>query len=224
MTSIVRRLLGSSFDDLHPKVQWRFGLSSDDGLSQTGVGVMEQMTHSKLVPPPVLWVGGRRGLFPAGKAENVPFTIANYAYVDDLGRETLAFVRKFSFVGKPQGMNSVMVMPAKSPPDHALDYLGYHSDMVVRTECSVDDDGGLTLVSGAPRVRGVRTPTFASAVTSAREWWDEEEERHRIQIDVTSPVLGSLFHYHGYFTAEEHPCAPADIPAEAHPSTLVEKE
>ncbi|MGA9869550.1 MAG: DUF4166 domain-containing protein, partial [Rhodococcus sp. (in: high G+C Gram-positive bacteria)] len=188
MTSIVRTILGSAFDDLHPKVQWRFGLSSEDQRCQEGVGVMEEMTHSALVPPPILWLGGRRGLFPARKANDVPFTVANYAYVDAIGRETLSFVRRFSFVGKPQGMNSVMATPARSPADHALDYLGIHSDMVVHTRCKVDAEGGLILESGAPRVRGVKIPQLASALTTAREWWDDEEQRHRIQIDVTSPV------------------------------------
>ena len=174
MTSVVRAALGPAFEDLHPKVQWRFGLSSADSACQFGVGVMEEMTHSALVPPPVLWLGGRRGLFPAGKATDVPFTVANYAYVDDIGRETLSFVRRFSFVGKAQGMNSVMVTPARtsgrSAPasDVALDYLGYHSDMVVQTRCSVEPDGVLLLESGAPRVLGVRIPQIASALTTAR--------------------------------------------------------
>lgn len=225
MSSVVQAVLGEAFAGLHPKVRWRFGLSSVDGLAQLGVGVMEEMTHSALVPPPVLWLGGRRGLFPAGKAFDVPFTIANYAYVDAIGRETLSFVRRFAFVGKPQGMNSVMVTPARTPnPDFALDYLGYRSDMIVHTRCSVDADGGLVLTSDAPRVLGVKIPQQASALTTAREWWDEEEERHRIQIDVTSPVLGKLFHYHGWFTAEEHPCATADIPEFAVPSKLIERE
>ncbi len=224
-SSVVRTALGSDFEKLHPKVQWRFGVSSADNRCQLGVGVMEEMRHSALVPPPVLWLGGRRGLFPAGKANDVPFTIANYAYVDDIGRETLAFVRRFAFAGKPQGMNSIMVTPARTAtPDFALDYLGYSSDMIVHTRCSVDSDGGLVLDSDAPRVLGVRIPQLASALTSAREWWDEGEQRHRIQIDVTSRVLGTLFHYHGWFTAEERPCAASEIPEDAVPSRLVERE
>lgn len=224
VNSVVRTAMGAAFDDLHPKVQWRFGLSSGDGLSQAGVGVMEEMTHSALVPPPVLWLGRRRGLFPAGKARDVPFTVANYAYVDDLGRETLAFVRRFAFVGNAQGMNSVMVTPARPADGFALDYLGFHSDMIVHTECTVDADGGVVLESGPPSVGGVRIPQLASALTSAREWWDEDEQRHRISIDVTSPVLGTLFHYHGWFTAEAQTCAASDIPDDAKPSRVVERE
>ncbi len=225
MTSIVRNVMGASFENLHPKVQWRFGLSSEDGRAQMGVGVMEEMTHSALVPPPILWLGGRRGLFPAGKGRDVPFTVANYAYVDDIGRETLSFVRRFSFVSKPQGMNSVMVTPARTKQaEFALDYLGYRSDMIVETRCSAEPDGGLLLESGTPKVLGVRIPQLASAVTTAREWWDEDEQRHRIRIDVTSPVLGNLFHYRGWFTAEERPCAASDIPKDAKPTKLVERE
>ncbi|MDJ0360473.1 DUF4166 domain-containing protein [Rhodococcus sp. H29-C3] len=225
MTSVVRKAMGDSFEDLHPKVQWRFGLSAADGLCQIGVGVMEEMTHSVLVPRPVLSLGARRGLFPGGRGTDIPFTVANYAYTDDLGRETMSFVRRFAFVGKPQGMNSVMVTPAVSQGhDVALDYLGYNSDMLVHTRCSADSDGGILLESGAPRIRGLHVPAFASALTTGREWWDEGEQRHRIQIDVTSPILGRLFHYRGWFTAEEQPCAAADIPEDARPSRLEEHE
>lgn len=225
MNSVVQTLLGSAFEDLHPKVQWRFGLTPEDGLCHVGVGVMEEMRHSALVPPPILWLGARRGLFPGGKGIDVPFTIANYAYIDELGRNTLAFVRRFSFLEKPQGMNSVMSTPARADnPDFALDYLGYQSDMAVHTKCIVDDDGGLTLESDAPRVRGLRIPQAASALTSAREWWDESEQRHRIQIEVTSPILGTLFHYHGWFTAEEQPCSGTEIPADAKPRRIEKRE
>ncbi|MBY6414754.1 DUF4166 domain-containing protein [Rhodococcus sp. BP-252] len=224
-TSVVRTALGDAFDELHPKVQWRFGLSASDERCQVGVGVMEEMTHSALIPPPMLWLGARRGLFPGGKARDVPFTIVNYAYVDELGRDTLSFVRRFSFAGSPQGMNSVMVTPTVSTsPGHALDYLGFHSDMIVRTTCSVDDDGGLVLESGAPKVLGVPTPHLASATTIGREWWDEHEQRHRIQIEVTSPVMGRLFLYRGWFTAEERPCPAGDIPASAKPTRLERRE
>ncbi|WP_072806983.1 DUF4166 domain-containing protein [Rhodococcoides yunnanense] len=224
MTSVVRAALGDAFEELHPKVQWRFGLESGDGRSQVGVGVMEEMTHSPLVPPPVLWLGSRRGLFPGGKGTEVPFTIVNYAYTDDLGRETMSFVRRFQFLGKAQGMNSVMVTPSTpSKPGVALDYLGFHSDMIVETTCRVED-GGLILDSGPPRLLGIRIPQFASARTTGREWWDESEHRHRIQIDVTSPLLGRLFHYRGWFTAEERSCTAAEVPASARPSRLEHRE
>lgn len=223
MTSVVRTALGDAFGDLHPEVQWRFGLSADDEKCQVGVGVMEEMTHSLLVPPPLLWLGARRGLFPGGKGVDVPFTIVNYAYTDDLGRETMSFVRRFSFVGTEQGMNSVMVTPSAPNPGVALDYLGYRSDMVVHTTCRVDD-GGLVLESGPPRVLGVQTPRFASARTVGREWWDSSEQRHRIQIDVTSPLLGRLFHYRGWFTADERSCPAGEIPPEAKPARLERRE
>lgn len=227
MTSVVAEVLGSDFARLHPKVQWRFGLQSSDHSAQFGVGVMEEMTHSKLVPPPLLWLGGRRGLFPAGVGKDVPFTITNYAYVDELGRETMSFVRRFAFAGRPQGMNSVMVSSAQSDA-YALDYLGYASDMVVHTRCEVDSHGALVLESEVPRfLLGPLTPKLpaaVSALTTGREWWDDAEDRHRIEIQVTSPVLGRLFLYRGWFTAQERPCPPADIPADARPRSVVAHE
>jgi hypothetical protein len=227
MASVVAEVMGSDFARLHPKVQWRFGLQSSDHRAQFGVGVMEEMTHSRLVPPPLLWAGRKRGLFPAGVGKDVPFTIANYAYVDELGRETMSFVRRFAFAARPQGMNSVMVSSAESDA-YALDYLGFSSDMVVHTRCAVDSDGGLVLESEVPRFLlgpiAPKLPKVASAVTIGREWWDAAEERHRIEIEVKSPVLGQLFLYRGWFTAEERECRPADIPSDARPRSIESRE
>lgn len=221
MPSVVSAVMGPEFDRLHPKVQWRFGFGSDDHVAQFGTGVMERIEHSRLLPPPALWLGGARRMVPSSAGENIPFTIANYAYVDELGRETLAFVRRFQFPGREVSLDSVMV---RDPEGDALDYIGAGPDMVVSTSCAADEEGGLRLTSGTPRFlapRGsIKPPALLSAETFGREWWDEKEGRHRIDIEVRGRTLGRLFHYSGWFTAVQENCAPENLPASIGPNRV----
>lgn len=224
MTAVVARSLGPDFERLHPKVQWRFGFSADDDVCQLGTGVMEEIRATPLLPAPMLRLGARRGLFPPATGVNVPFTIANYAYRDSLGREVLAFARRFQFPGSTGVLDSLMV----SGTDSALDYLGNKPDMVVRTGCSVGPDGALLLHSAPPRILAlpfaVRPPAFASAITEAREGWDELHQRHTIEVSVRNPGLGELLSYRGWFTAVEQPCTRADIPARLIPERPESRE
>ena len=93
MPSVVEHALGARFAKLHPKVQWRFGMSAADGLCQVGTGVMEEMSHSLAVPLPVARLLGARRVAPSHTGLDVPFRVENYAYTDSVGRETLATVR-----------------------------------------------------------------------------------------------------------------------------------
>ncbi len=51
VTSIYREALGAEFDRLHPKMQWRFGFSSADGVCQVGQGVMEEVWRGRFFTP-----------------------------------------------------------------------------------------------------------------------------------------------------------------------------
>jgi hypothetical protein len=50
-----------------------------------------------------------------------------------------------------------------------------------------------------------------------REWWNDTEQRFRIEVRVENRVFGPLFGYTGSFTVNERPCAPEDIPLEVKP-------
>jgi hypothetical protein len=82
VTSIFHAALGADFARLHPKLQWRFGFASDDGVCQLGNGVMHEVWRGPWWTLPFLLLGStRRVLFPS-RGREVPFVIANYAYVD----------------------------------------------------------------------------------------------------------------------------------------------
>lgn len=220
MTSIYRRALGDHFDRLHPKVQERFGFSSDDGVAQIGRGTMEDIWHGAPYTLPFLVVGTwRRIMFPS-RGTNVPFTIENYAYIDSLGRETVTWVRTFTFPRRARRFDAYMIWSEER--GCIVDYLGTHQHLAVDIHVSVDErTGGLRLSSGEQRFyeRGAafRFPMTLSGVADVCEWYDGEPERFRIDVSVTNPRWGRLFGYRGVFDVETIPCSVADVPAHIRP-------
>ena len=96
MSSIYQRVLGADFHRLHPQIQRRFGFSSSDGIASIGSGVMDEIWKGRFYTQPFLHVGSwRRIMFPE-TGRNIPFTIENYAFVDQFGRETVSWIRTFS--------------------------------------------------------------------------------------------------------------------------------
>jgi uncharacterized protein DUF4166 len=95
MTSIYKRALGDDFYRLHPQIQRRVGFSTDDGIAAIGTGVMDEIWKGRFYTEPLLHVGSwRRIMFPE-TGRNIPFTIENYASVDQFGRETVSWIRTF---------------------------------------------------------------------------------------------------------------------------------
>ncbi len=149
MTSIYRQALGADFDRLHPRMQWRFGLSSIDETCQIGTGVMDDVWRGPWWTLPFLLLGStRRVLFPS-RGKRVPFTIANYAYIDHFGRETVTWERRFHFPRRTRAFNATMIFSKRR--DTIVDYLGTHQHLAVDLGCWVDDEGAMCIVSDEQR-------------------------------------------------------------------------
>ncbi len=219
MTSIYREALGTDFDRLHRQMQWRFGFSSHDETCHLGRGVMDEVWRGPWWTLPFLLLGSsRRVLFPS-RGESVPFTIANYAYVDRFGRETVTWARRFHFPRRRRAFDATMIFSRKR---HTIvDYLGTHQHLAVDLECWVDDDGALCLRSGEQRFYegpvAFRFPMILSGVADVREWWDEAAGCFRIEVRVANKVLGPLFGYRGSFTVEERRCLAGEVPVDVRP-------
>ncbi len=219
MTSIYRQALGANFERLHPKMQWRFGFSSIDESCQVGTGVMDEVWRGPWWTLPFLLLGStRRVLFPS-RGRGVPFTIANYAYLDRFGRETVTWSRRFAFPRRTRAFDATMIYSKHR--DTIVDYLGTHQHLAVDLQCRVDDDGGMCLRSGEQRLYegrlAFRFPLIFSGVANVREWWDDASACFRIEVHVANKLLGPLFGYRGSFTVEERPCPAASIPADVLP-------
>lgn len=226
MSSIYRDLLGADFDRLHPKMQWRFGFSSANGTCQIGAGVMDEVWRGPWWTLPFLLLGStRRVLFPS-RGRSVPFTIANYAYLDRFGRETVTWSRCFKFPRRFRSFDATMIH-SKSRGT-IVDYLGTHQHLAVDLDCHVDDGGAMCFCSGEQRFYegpiAFRFPLFLSGVANVKEWWDEAHECFRIEVHVANKILGPLFGYRGSFTVREYPCTDADIPLDDRPLREEQRE
>jgi hypothetical protein len=219
MTSIYQEALGDDFARLHPKLQWRFGFSSADGVCHLGKGVMEEIWRGRFFTLPFLLLGStRRVLFPS-RGRDIPFTLANYAYVDDSGRETVTWSRRFKMRRRFRAFDATMIYSRSRRL--IVDYLGTHQHLAVDIHCSVDDEGAMCLRTGEQRFYegpvAFRFPLLFSGVADVREWWDDEAERFRIDVTVSNRVFGPLFGYRGSFDVSERECAPDDIPLDVRP-------
>ena len=218
MNSIYKTAMGSDFDRLHPKVQRRFGFSTDDGVAAVGRGVMDRLWHGQPFTLPFLYVGSwRRIMFPE-QGQNVPFTIENYAYRDGFGRETVTWLRTFQ-TRRPRRFDAYMIhSPARGK---IVDYLGTHQHLAVDIDLSVDPNGGLRLRSGDQRfyegLIGFRFPLLLSGVADVREWYDDAAGKYRIEVSVANRTFGKLFGYRGSFDVEWLTVTPGQVPEAARP-------
>ena len=218
MSSIYETAMGSDFSRLHPQIQKRFGFSSRDQLAAIGTGNMDRVWHGPFYTLPFLYIGSwRRIMFPE-QAENVPFTIENYAYRDSLGRETVTWLRTFH-TRRVHRFDAYMIYSQQRR--RIIDYLGTHQHLAVDIDLSVDARGGLRLRSANQRfyegIIGFRFPMTFSGIAEVCEWYDEDAKRFRIEVSVANPTWGRLFGYYGSFDVEWKSMNADQVPAHAMP-------
>ncbi|UQX87247.1 DUF4166 domain-containing protein [Jatrophihabitans telluris] len=218
MPSIFRRALGPDFDRLQPELQRRFSLSSRDNLAELGTGVMTSMKRGRLAAVPVAIAGRSRRLELPGAATDVRFDLANYAYLDGFGRETFLYSRRFRFPARVARFDDTMIYSESRTT--IVNYLGSHQDIAAELRLSVTDDGGLRMQGGSQRIYLGRVKLALPGALAARaeviERWDEAANRFTISVEIDS-AAGSLFAYRGWFTVNEVPMVPQDIPAGLRP-------
>lgn len=225
MTSIYQHALGSDFGRLHPEIQRRFGFSSADNRACIGRGVMDEIWRGRIYTLPFLYVGTwRRIMFPE-TGRNIRFTIENYAFIDQFGRETVSWIRTFQS-RRVRRFDAYMIY--SKARGRIVDYLGSHEHLAVDIDLSVDKEGGLCLRSGAQRFYegplAFNFPMAFSGVANVREWYDEKTQRFRISVEVHNPRWGPLFGYRGSFEAEWQTVTPGHVPHHIVPRRVERRE
>ena len=218
--SIYQEALGDDFDRLHPRMQERFGFSSRDGIAHIGRGVMHRIERHSRIAAPFLRLLARRNILFPDTGTDVEFSVANYAYVDSFGRETVTWHRTFGFPKRTRVFDATMIYNRRLGT--IVDYLGTHQQIAADLHCWVDDDGGMNFTSTEQRLFGRwfsgRIPDWMTGAANVREWWDDTIEAYRIDVHVTNPLLGTIVRYQGTFNLEVCPILNADhIPAAARP-------
>lgn len=226
MTSIYQRALGRDFDRLHPEIQARFGFSSADGVASIGTGVMDRIWRRPGFTRPFLAVGSWRNLMFPEQGTNVPFTIENYAYLDRFGRETVTFNRTFELPTHRRRFDATMIYSESRGT--VVDYLGTHQHLAADVSLEVGEQGGLTLRTGQQRLYERRIaftfPMVASGKGHVTEWFDEDEGRHRIEVQVGNDRFGPLFGYSGWFRAELRDVSTTGVPLSVKPAREERRE
>jgi hypothetical protein len=222
VTSIYQRALGAQFDQLHPRIQERFALTSAGRRAAIGHGEMHEVWRGRFYTLPFLHVGTWRNIMFPERGHAVPFQIENWAYRDSLGRETVTWLRTFRTNGVRSRRFDAYMIYSESRR-RIVDYLGTHQHLAVDLELSVDPRGGLRLRSGEQRFYegaiAFRFPPFFSGVADVCEWFDDAIGRYRIEVAVTNRIWGPLFGYRGSFDVEW-----MDAPNGPPPTVLPKRE
>jgi hypothetical protein len=225
MKSIYEQALGQKFKLLHPRIQERFGFSSPDRVACIGRGTMDKIWHGAFYTLPFLYVGSWRQIMFPERGTSVPFTIRNYAYLDEYGRETITWIRDFLTI-HPRRFDAYMVFSQQR--NLIVDYLGTHQHLAVDIDLSVDERGGLRLCSGAQRFYegriGFSFPMLFSGVATVCEWYDDSDQRFHIEVTVRNRVWGPLFGYRGSFDVEWLPVKHGEVPVDVLPVRCERRE
>lgn len=215
--SMFARAMGDDFARLHPMLQRRFGVSLAAGYACVGRGVMLRIRRGPWWTVPFLHIGRIRNILAPYPGEHVPFTVENYPYRDPFGRETVTFVRTFTYPdrpGRPGRFDATMISGSDG---RIVDYLGTHQHLAVDLEMRAGADGSLQLTSDAQRFYagplGFRFPMLFSGRADLRESFDDASGEYVIRLAVRNRFFGFLFGYEGRFTCE---FPPVDGPPPPH--------
>jgi hypothetical protein len=221
MSSIFQRVMGAAeFERLHPQLQRRFSVGLAGGEACRGRGVMDRVWHRGGWVRPFLAIGATRHVLVPRTGRDVPFVIENFPYKDSYGRETVTFVRTFTFPrARPARWDATMI---HSPERGCIvDYLGTHQHLATDLDFAAEPDGSLVIRSTEHRFRegpvDLRVPDLIGADAVIRESYDEAADRFRISVRVVNRRFGPLFGYEGSFAVEYIDVAEHGLPAGLRP-------
>lgn len=202
MTSIFERALGEDFARLHPMMRRRFGVGLDAGEACIGRGVMDEIRRGPWWTVPFLQIGRLRNILVPDTGVRVPFVIENYPYRDPLGRETVTFVREYTVGAHRRRFDATMIFDG----GRVLDYLGTHQHLAVELDLRIDERGGLLLTSDTQRFFagpiGFTFPLLLSGRARLKEYFDDDDQRFHVELEVHNHRFGFLFGYRGSFVCE----------------------
>jgi hypothetical protein len=139
-------------------------------------------------------------IFPVWERD-VPFTVENRSVTRADGSPAVAAVREFQLSGGPRrmvdeiGVSSGALDDRLGRPVRAVALFGariLEGALHLRSE-------RVTIVVGR---LGVRLPRAVAPLIVLTERFDEAENRQRVAITVTMPIVGRVYQYAGWFRYE----------------------
>jgi len=193
-------------------------MTSARGTAQFCAGVMTEVWRGTAAAVPVMLLGRLRRLELPGRASDVAFDLANYAYRDRFDRETFAYSRRFRVGDKIRSFDDTMIFSERR--GCIVNYLGSHQDIAADLHCEVTRDGGIRMRGGSQRIYlgpvRVALPNALRATADVVECYDDAAQHFRISVEIASGA-GRLFGYRGWFKVAEVPCGTTDIPSGVRP-------
>lgn len=208
MKSIYHQALGEHFHKLHPELQKKYGLTSNQNLMILGQGRMTEIRGTSPFLRPFLHIGAKDHLVFAERGKDVPFTLENYVYQDEEGRETVSWIRRFFFPYSIRGFDAAMRFDKEKLK--IIDDLGKSGLLQSELDLHVTTEGGLYMESSAMTLNGKWS--LSSPVSSVYEHYDEKEEAYRVHVHVEHPLFGTLLMYEGTVHTEFLPMTYNNIP------------
>lgn len=201
--------LGDDAERLHPEIlaQMRMETASD---SAAGVFAVAGSRFGRLTALGFPVVGP--GLLVTRFARDVPFRIDTVAGRSGSGRATLAARREFRFPGKVQHIEDRLTATGRRGVLHNA--LGVRGRVEMLEECSVTPEGALRMRSRAVALRVGRRRIVLRGLlrldVDLVDGWDEAQQRRTIAMRATSPVLGTVLEYRGWYRFRDTGAQPAD--------------
>ena len=197
--SVYERVLGNQIELLDPTLR-RYFSTPPAGEVGVGRGVYEIAGSGyRWLAPLLTWLAWRRVLFPEF-GRDVPFSVVNRPTADG----TLSAQRVFEFPGRARGRQRVMEDTMSVVDGRLHDRLGRRRGLEVALRLEVAD-GGLRMRSERLwlHLGPLRMPLPPVATVTLDERPDPGDSgRQRVDVRITSPVLGEVFRYTGSFVYE----------------------
>lgn len=205
MTERIYKLaLGADFARLQPELQDYFSLAPGSGTYGVGEGVFDVVgCRQRWLRPLLALTASEEAFFPE-YGEQVPFRIENHAHFDPFGRNSLTARREIYFPRTHRlFQDTTSAETGNDGGTRLVDYIGRYRRLVTDLNLSVTPEGRLRGVSEASRLflgrLRLALPSMVDAKAYAEQWWDPQEQKHRIQVKVIQPQVGLVLVYAGGF-------------------------
>jgi len=202
--SIYEQALGERFYRLHPKLQEKFGLTSEMNRTAIASGVMEEISGGHPLLRPCFILGTPMHIVFPERGKDIPFTLTNVAYRVAEGKEMFAWLREFHFPKAVRRFDAVMWYDGRR--NVIIDAFGTQQNFVSVLHMDVREDGGIRIVSERQWLRifglNVPIPKPFRGEAEIHEWYNDEAEAFSVHVHVRNPLAGTLFEYRGSFKTE----------------------
>ncbi len=223
---IYRQGLGRDFSRLQPELQEYFSLVPGSGHYGVGEGVFDVVgCRQRWLRPLLRLATGEQAFFPE-YGEGIRFRIENHAHLDPFGRSSLTARREIFFPRTTRIFEDTTSVEASAGSTRLVDYVGRYRRLVTDLNLSVTPEGRLRGVSEGSRLLlgplRIPLPHVLDAKAYAEQWWEPEEQRHRIQVKAIQPQIGLVLVYAGHFDYRLEPypaqaAAPGYLPGRVRP-------